>query len=133
MTRGGCRDTKSCVSTCNDILAGGSILRYSHRYMYIFFLAVPLLLALVLLSSTAAPVFAQSRLDTEEQRRRAQEEEEQMKRRQAAPDVRLFTEVQDSQAIDLPEEKPCFVLNSLILEGDVENDFPWAQEYLNKF
>jgi hemolysin activation/secretion protein len=99
------------------------------RLFYIFFFFVVFLLPSLMVFS----VFAQATLDAEELRRRAQEEAEQQKRRQEALDVHLEAGGKDMESLDLPAEKPCFVIKSLIVEGDGSDDFSWAQPYLNNY
>lgn len=78
---------------------------------------------------------AQSMGDLEEQRRRAQQEAEERQRQQSAPDVRLSPALPSpaADALDLPEETPCFVVNDLHLEGPRLESFGWLQSELDRF
>lgn len=77
-------------------------------------------------------VFAQVSVDSEEQRRRAQQEAEERLHRQQAPDVHLqpAAPVVDTETLSLPDETPCFRIDSLQLEGDRRQAFAWLETYL---
>lgn len=96
-----------------------------------FFVCVLATVLLLLLSGTG-PGYAEAP-GQEELRRRAQEEAERQKRMQNEPDVRLPVPKQETDTLDLPDEKPCFVITTLRLEGESAGDFPWAQEYLKNY
>lgn len=109
-----------------------SSFRDIHRaFRHLFLLCAFLAAGLFFLSGTA-PGLAQTP-GAEELRRRTQEDAERQRRIQEAPDVRLPVPKQDADTLDLADEKPCFVVNSLKLEGEGADDFPWAQEYLDRY
>jgi hemolysin activation/secretion protein len=90
-----------------------------------------------LVLAVATPVaHGQSPQDAEELRRRTQQEAEQRLRQQQAPDVRLpqaAAPATDPDALDLPEETPCFSLNHLEVDSAGETAFSWAQPWLDRY
>lgn len=75
--------------------------------------------------------------DAEEQRRRAQQDEQNRLRRQTAPDVRLPTPgtaatAPEPEAVEEPEESPCFRIGRLQLEGPQAARFHWLESELSE-
>lgn len=70
--------------------------------------------------------------DAEELRRRSQREAEERQRQQQAPDVRLPRQAPalDPDALDLPDEKTCFTLRQIQLEGSQQGPFAWTEAWL---
>ncbi len=93
-------------------------------------LRIAVLLLFLLSYST---VSAQSKSDMEELRRRSKTEAEELQRERKTPDVRLQPSAQADDSLALPAEKPCFLIREIQMEGDRDNRFPWAQEYLDKY
>lgn len=87
------------------------------------------------LSTACTLTIAEVSTDTEELRRQAQLEEQERIRRQIAPQVRLQkTETTtNTQAVDLPKEDPCFVINTLQLDGDRHAEFAYQQQLLDNY
>ncbi|WP_266158479.1 ShlB/FhaC/HecB family hemolysin secretion/activation protein [Dyella silvatica] len=84
-----------------------------------------------LASSTA---FAQNAASEQEQRERAQREAQQRERLREAPDVRLQpAQASDYRQTTLPQETPCFRLDSLKLEGPRSEAFGFVQRYLDRY
>lgn len=98
-------------------------------------LRVAVVLAASLHGLLPANTLAQSTGDSEVLRRRAQEEAEERQRRQRAPDVRLPrpAPLADAEAIDLPAETPCFRIDSLRVDGENLDAFPWIAPYLARY
>lgn len=70
----------------------------------------------------------------QEQRERAQREAQQREQLRQAPDVRLQPELAtDYRHIELPQETPCFRLQSLRLEGPHSEAFAFVQRYLDRY
>ena len=93
-------------------------------------LRIAIVLLFVLSYST---VSAQSKSDMEELRRRSKTEAEELQRERKAPEVRLQPSMQADDSLTLPAEKACFPIREMRMEGDRDNRFPWAQEYLDKY
>jgi hemolysin activation/secretion protein len=90
---------------------------------------------LALLTLAGATARAQTALDAEELRRKAQSEAEARLRQQQAPDVRLPRPAPavDPEALDLPEETPCFPIRHLQLDGERLPAFAWMQPWLDRY
>ncbi|GAB2898314.1 ShlB/FhaC/HecB family hemolysin secretion/activation protein [Uliginosibacterium flavum] len=77
----------------------------------------------------AAWAHAQTPADTQEQRRRAQQEEEDRQNRLNAPRVELERPAAaDPKSFELPDEKPCFRITRIKLEGKQLDRFFWLNE-----
>lgn len=78
---------------------------------------------------------AQIQADAEAQRQRLQQESEERRRQQDAPEVHLppAAPTTDTETLDLPEEHPCFDIDSLRLEGERSESFGWLQAELRRF
>ena len=66
----------------------------------------------------------QDRLDRAEQERRA---------RERTPGVRLQDTLPRPGPVDLPQEQPCFTLQTIRLDGLNGKDFPWAQPLVDPY
>lgn len=73
--------------------------------------------------------------DADELRRRSQREAEERQRQQQAPDARLPRQepALDPDGLDLPDEKPCFTLRQVRLEGERPHAFAWADAWLDRY
>jgi hemolysin activation/secretion protein len=93
-----------------------------------------LILVLLVMSPLA---HGQSLLDAEQQRRRSQQEAEERLRGQQAPGVRLPQAHAETainpDALDLPEEPPCFALTHLEVDTGGESSFAWAPAWLERY
>lgn len=91
---------------------------------------VPLFLAMALLPSAVCAangeaINASTAIDTNEQQR--QQERERVQREQNAPRADVRLERPDAALPDYPaDEKPCFVINTFVLQGDASQQFQWA-------
>lgn len=91
---------------------------------------VPLFLAVALLPSAVCAangeaINASTALDENEQQR--QQERERVQREQNAPRADVRLERPDAALPDYPaDEKPCFVINTFVLQGDASQQFRWA-------
>lgn len=86
----------------------------------------------------SAPAWAQSEalldIDSQAQRDRAQREALDREQQKAQPDVRLGpVRATDFRRIDVPVERECFPLSSLVLEGPRREAFRFAQRYLSRY
>lgn len=91
--------------------------------------------AFLLALTNGTALQAQTGADAEELRRRSQSEAEERLRQQQAPDVRLTAPAVaiDPDALDLPDEKPCFQIQELRIEGESLGQFTWIQPWLNRY
>ena len=97
--------------------------------------ALLLTMAMVGALRLAGAAHAQVTMGSEEQRYRAQQEAEERRRRQQAPDVRLQHPVPaaGADALDLPDETPCFRIDRLLLDGQHLEAFAWLQDDLSAY
>ena len=81
-----------------------------------------------------SPLHAQTSVGEQEQRERAQRSAQQNEQRRTAPDVRMQGPLAtDYRQSSLPDEKPCFSIASLHLEGPRHEDFSFAARYLERY
>jgi hemolysin activation/secretion protein len=69
----------------------------------------------------------------EELRRRSQREAEERKAQQQTPDIFLQRGTEEKEKIDLPEEQPCFVIQTIELNGARHSAFNWIISYLQPY
>lgn len=91
-------------------------------------------LLLVALCVAPSLSLAQTTLDAEILRRQQQKEAEERQSLQRSPTVHLPAEpLADAYATDLPEEKPCFLIQEIRLEGERIDKFVWLNSMLSVY
>lgn len=71
--------------------------------------------------------------DIEAQKQKARQEAAERQQREQQKDVFLQKDKKASDDLSLPEETPSFTVNTLRLEGERTESFPWVQDMLDKY
>ncbi len=97
-------------------------------------------IVVAMLLSTVAPLLAVQpvRADTAsdvffDQLRRKEQRDEEQRRKEAPPNVRLQPELAPAEDYKLPREEPCFTINTIRLDGDPQQNFPWLRPLVDGY
>lgn len=85
------------------------------------------------LTLIAAPSTSDLRIDSEAQNRKVRQEEQDRRYRERKPDIFLQQSTERNKKLELPVERPSFLINKFVLEGDRLSDFPWIQPLLDEY